>query len=74
MVAFAVKGRRQEFGIRVALGAGGHRIASLVLRYAGSIILLGTLAGLRARTCAIACAVPTWKAMRVNPIDTLQGR
>ncbi|HUF51510.1 MAG TPA: ABC transporter permease [Longimicrobiales bacterium] len=46
VVAFAVAGRRREFGIRVALGAGRSRIARLVFRYAGSIILLGTLAGL----------------------------
>lgn len=105
VVAFAVAGRRREFGIRVALGAGSSRIARLVFRYAGSIIVLGTLTGLigayalsqilQSRlfevapvdalsytlaaallgvVAAFACWIPASRAMRVNPVDTLQGR
>jgi putative ABC transport system permease protein len=46
VVAFAVAGRRREFGVRIALGAKAVGIAGLVARYAASIVLVGTTLGL----------------------------
>ena len=46
VVAFAVAGRKREFGIRVALGADGPRISRLVFRSATTIVVWGTLLGL----------------------------
>jgi len=38
--------RRQEFGIRIALGSGKNALSALVLRQAAYPVLLGTAAGL----------------------------
>jgi predicted permease len=46
VTAFAVAGRRREFGIRLALGAERGRIARLVVRYATQIIGAGIVLGL----------------------------
>jgi putative ABC transport system permease protein len=46
VIAFAVAGRRREFGVRIALGAEASRIAALVARYAARIIVAGTALGL----------------------------
>lgn len=46
VIAFAVAGRVREFGIRLALGADGSRIARLVLRDATTIVVSGTVLGL----------------------------
>ena len=46
VVAFGVANRRREFGIRLALGADGGRIAVHALRSAATIIGSGTILGL----------------------------
>jgi hypothetical protein len=46
VVAFALAGRRREIGVRIALGAGGERIVGLVARFAGTVLLVGTVIGL----------------------------
>ena len=46
IIAFVVAGRREEFGIRLALGSEPSHIARLVFRYGGSIVGAGTLVGL----------------------------
>jgi predicted permease len=46
IVAFTVAARRREFGVRLALGAGGSAIAALVARNASAVIGAGTLFGL----------------------------
>jgi hypothetical protein len=46
VVAFAVAGRKREFGIRMALGADGRRLRALVLRSAALVIALGVSAGM----------------------------
>jgi hypothetical protein len=48
VVAFAVAGRRREFGIRMALGADGKRLRALVLRSAALVIALGVSTGIAA--------------------------
>ena len=45
VVAFSVSGRRREFGIRMALGAGSERIAGLVLRHTLGMLAAGLAAG-----------------------------
>ena len=46
VIAFAVAGRKREFGIRLALGANGARIMRLVLASAVTIVTVGTALGL----------------------------
>lgn len=46
VMAFAVAQRRNEFGIRMALGAGGGQILRLVLREGASLALFGLCLGL----------------------------
>jgi ABC-type antimicrobial peptide transport system permease subunit len=46
VVAFAVAGRKREFGIRAALGADGRRLGVLVLRSAVVMVGLGISTGL----------------------------
>ena len=46
VLAYAVSVRRQEFGIRIALGSGKSTLIKLVLRQAAQPVLLGTGVGL----------------------------
>ena len=46
VLAYSVTLRRQEFGIRIALGSGKSAMIGLVLRQAGYTVLLGTGVGL----------------------------
>jgi ABC-type antimicrobial peptide transport system permease subunit len=55
VLAYSVSLRRQEFGIRIALGSGKSALIRLVLHQAAYPVLLGTGAGL-----AIAGLVLRW--------------
>jgi ABC-type antimicrobial peptide transport system permease subunit len=46
VLAYSVTLRRQEFGIRIALGSGKRALIGLVLRQAAQPVLLGTGVGL----------------------------
>jgi predicted permease len=48
LIAFSVSQRMREFGIRMALGATGHRLLASVLRQAALLAGLGVAAGLAA--------------------------
>ncbi len=45
VISSAVSRRTKELGVRLALGAGPHRVIRLVLREAGLLALLGVTAG-----------------------------
>ena len=46
VLAYSVSLRRREIGIRMALGSSRPRVAELVLRQAGTMVLLGLLPGI----------------------------
>lgn len=48
VVAFGVAARRREFGVRLALGAQSHDVASIVVRQAASIVAAGVALGIGA--------------------------
>jgi ABC-type antimicrobial peptide transport system permease subunit len=45
MLSFAVAQRRQEIGIRIALGAERSRVAGMIMREAGMLLLIGVPIG-----------------------------
>jgi ABC-type antimicrobial peptide transport system permease subunit len=55
VLAYSVSLRRQEFGIRIALGSGKGALMQLVLRHAAYPVLLGTGVGL-----ALSLAALSW--------------
>jgi putative ABC transport system permease protein len=104
VIAYTVSQRRQELGIRAALGAQAGDLVALVLVESAGITALGILVGALASLAAsrllaaylfgvsatdptvlasvagvVACvallssAVPTLRATRANPLDTLRG-
>jgi ABC-type antimicrobial peptide transport system permease subunit len=46
MIAFAVTQRRQEIGIRIALGARRGQVITMVVREAARLLIAGTLIGI----------------------------
>jgi predicted permease len=46
VLSYSVSLRRQEFGIRIALGSGRHRLIALVVRQACAPVLMGATVGL----------------------------
>ena len=103
VVAFTVTARRREFGVRLALGAEGGKIAGLVARNVSTIVGAGTALGLAgamllsellqnrlygvgpldpaayvgaaavfALVAVVAGWMPTLRAIRVDPVDTLR--
>jgi predicted permease len=48
MLSYAVAQRRQEFGVRLALGAGRAHVLSMVMRDAGKLLAAGIVGGLLA--------------------------
>jgi predicted permease len=45
MVAYAVERRRRELGVRAALGAAGGQLVGMVMRQAGSLVVVGLATG-----------------------------
>jgi ABC-type antimicrobial peptide transport system permease subunit len=52
MLSYAVAQRRQEIGVRLALGAGRANVLGLVMRDAGKLLAAGVAAGLAASIVA----------------------
>ena len=48
VLSYGVARRTNEIGIRMALGAGRSRVIIMILRETGSMILIGTVAGVAA--------------------------
>ena len=67
VISFVVAARTQEFGLRVALGAGGKQILSLVLRHGASLVAYGLVFGV-AGTIAAARMLRSL-ATTVTPAD-----
>jgi hypothetical protein len=59
VMSFSVNQRRQEFGVRMALGADGNRIVAMVMRRGGRQIA--------------AALVPAFRAARVHPMTALRA-
>jgi ABC-type antimicrobial peptide transport system permease subunit len=45
MISFAISQRRQEIGIRVALGARRRQVIAMIMREAGWLLIAGLIAG-----------------------------
>lgn len=45
MISFAVAARRQEIGVRVALGAHRWQVIAMIMREAGGLLIVGIIAG-----------------------------
>ena len=104
VLAYYVSQRRQEIGLRIALGAGGRRIMSQVLSRGIGLVLIGLVFGLAGSlattrllatmlfnteptdagtfaavsiffvfTALVACLIPAWRALRVDPVIALQS-
>ncbi len=102
-IAYSVAERRQEIGIRMALGAEGGNILRLVMRQAVVVIGVGLALGLAASfavtrllssvlwgvtptdaatfaavatgltfVALVACLIPTWRALALDPAVTLR--
>ncbi|MBC7894050.1 MAG: ABC transporter permease, partial [Cytophagaceae bacterium] len=104
LVAYGVESRRQEFAVRMAVGAGQPAVMRLVMREGLRLAAIGIIVGLAAafwltkllqnllygieRTdfvsfavapivlgavTVLACALPAWRATRVDPNGALRG-
>ena len=104
VLAYYVRQRFHEIGVRVALGADGREIARMVLSRGTALILLGVVIGIAAAAgltrlirqslfgieptdlptfvgvtffvvaiALLACLVPVWRAVRVDPMIALQA-
>jgi hypothetical protein len=102
-LSYSVNRRYKEIGIRLALGAQGRDVGTLVLRQALTPVVLGlaaggvdafflmktlsamlygigsgdaatyALAGALVLVVAVAsCCLPTWRAMRLDPLETIR--
>lgn len=65
VMSYLVAGRRREFGIRVALGAGKSDIRRLVVRHSVTMIVAGAIVGL-----AGCVAIATWVGSTIFGIRT----
>jgi predicted permease len=104
VLAYSVRARWHELGVRLALGATARRVmagvigqgfalagAGVALGLAGSYLTVGALSALLfgvdphdaptflavmvacMASAALACLVPAWRAMRVDPVEVLRA-
>ncbi len=104
VIAYSVKQRTAEIGVRMAMGASRGAVMGMVLRQAASLALAGlamgvagalaltrliagwlygvspvdpatlaTVAGLLFGVSVAACAIPAWRAARIDPVAALRS-
>jgi putative ABC transport system permease protein len=71
VVAYGVARRTQEIGIRMALGAGGRRIASMILRETGVLLAVGLGAGVLLALAALRLASSMLYGLPPHDVPTL---
>lgn len=67
VISYAVAARTREFGIRLALGADGNRLLSLVLGHGSVLIIIGLIAG--AAAAAALTRILKSLLVGVSPLD-----
>jgi putative ABC transport system permease protein len=78
-VSFAVGERIQEMAIRMALGADGGSVLSLLFRRAMGPVVVGLVLGLAAALAVllgigtVTCLLPARRASRIDPASTLRS-
>jgi ABC-type antimicrobial peptide transport system permease subunit len=80
VLSYNVARRKNEFGIRMALGAERSRITGMVLEETGLMIFAGLIAGLAAAAAAarllaaelysVKATVPRWSLARYEHVDS----
>ena len=73
VTAYAVAQRKNEIGIRMALGADRAKVVALVLRGTSTRVLVGLLLGVPLAICAfVAAIIPAKRAASLSPVDALK--
>ena len=73
VVSFLVAGRRQEIGIRVALGARRGQVIGMVMRDAGKLLMVGVVVGIALALAAGRSAGALLFGLKPNDPATLLG-
>jgi ABC-type antimicrobial peptide transport system permease subunit len=73
VVSYGVARRRNEIGVRIALGAGSSRVVRMVLTDVGRIVVIGVLIGVALSTAATRLLTTFIYEVKPNDPTTLVG-